>query len=66
MTLSGKIRRGPERKVLTAFTFRIQNEGWDDKIKGRCFFFFCLFFKQRKKTVEVIKNKAKVQILQRN
>ena len=38
MTLSGKIRRGPERKVLTAFTFRIQNEGWDDKIKG--FFFF--------------------------
>lgn len=45
MTLSGKIRRGPERKVLIAFTFRVQNEGWDDKIKG---FFF--FFKQRKKT----------------
>jgi len=38
MTLSGKIRRGPERKVLIAFTFRVQNEGWDDKIKG--FFFF--------------------------
>ena len=37
MMLSGKIRRGPERKLLIAFTFRIQNEGWNDKIKGSLF-----------------------------
>ena len=52
MTLSGKIRRGPERKVLTAFTFRIQNEGWDDKIKGRCFFFFVCFLSKEKRQLK--------------
>lgn len=45
MTLSRKMRRGPERKFLIAFTFRMQNEGWVDKVQGRFFF----FLKQRKK-----------------
>lgn len=39
MTLSRKMRRGPERKFLIAFTFRMQNEGRVDKVQGRLFFF---------------------------
>lgn len=63
MTLSRKMRRGPERKFLLAFTFRMQSEGWVDKVQGRFFF----FLKQRKKKiVEVTENNARMQILQKN
>ena len=49
---SANFCQGPERKHLTAFTFRIQNEGWDDKIKGRCFFLFVCFLSKEKRQLK--------------